>query len=56
MAAEAILTLIFPKECIHCEYSPACMGGAKCQSFAKTGNYRDADPACPKRRYIERVM
>lgn len=47
---------IIPKECTHCEFSAICMGGAKCQSFAKTGNYRDADPACPKRRYIERVM
>ena len=39
-----------PKECVSCEYFPLCMGGAKCQSFAKTGDYKDADPACPKRK------
>ena len=39
-----------PAECISCAYSSVCMGGAKCQSFAKTGDYTRADPACPKRR------
>lgn len=38
-----------PKECTCCEYSLLCMGGAKCQSFAQTGDYKNADPACPKR-------
>lgn len=39
-----------PRECSCCEYSLSCMGGAKCQSFAKTGDYTCADPACPKRK------
>lgn len=36
-----------PKECLSCEYSAICEGGAKCQSFAAYGDYLRADPACP---------
>lgn len=45
-----------PKECAYCEYSLSCIGGAKCQSFAKTGDYKCADPACPKRRNFEKSV
>lgn len=37
-----------PKECLSCEYSAYCKGGAKCQSFALTGDFTKADPGCPK--------
>lgn len=36
-----------PKECVRCEHGLSCMGGARCQSYAKTGDYKTADPACP---------
>lgn len=35
-----------PKECVACEYSTLCNGGAKCQSFAIYGSYDRKDPAC----------
>ncbi len=35
-----------PKECISCDYSCLCKGGAKCQSYALYGTYTKADPAC----------
>lgn len=35
-----------PEECIFCEYSCLCNGGAKCQSYALYGSYKKADPAC----------
>jgi radical SAM protein with 4Fe4S-binding SPASM domain len=36
-----------PKECAACEFSYLCKGGAKCQSYARFGNFHKADPACP---------
>lgn len=36
-----------PEECVSCEYSCLCNGGAKCQSYALYGTYKKADPACP---------
>ena len=38
---------IIPNECLACEYMFLCKGGAKCQSYAKYGTYKKADPACP---------
>lgn len=36
-----------PPECVRCPYAPACRGGARCQSYARLGSFRKADPACP---------
>ena len=36
-----------PGECLNCKYALLCAGGSKCQSYAKTGDYTHADPACP---------
>ncbi len=38
-----------PEECINCQFSLSCNGGAKCQSYAQNGNFDRADPACPFR-------
>lgn len=38
-----------PKECGDCRYRFLCQGGAKCQSYAKTGSFFSADPGCPFR-------
>ena len=35
-----------PKSCSDCKYAYLCSGGARCQSFALTGSYFKADPAC----------
>ncbi len=39
-----------PKECSECAYSFECRGGAKCQSYAVTGSFYRADPACPYKK------
>ena len=36
-----------PAECKNCLYSSVCLGGAKCQSYAKHGNFNHGDPGCP---------
>ncbi|MBR6515009.1 MAG: radical SAM protein [Clostridia bacterium] len=36
-----------PRECRGCEYAILCRGGARCQSYALTGDYKNADPGCP---------
>lgn len=36
-----------PKSCVGCKYNRICRGGAKCQAYAASGNFRQADPACP---------
>jgi len=35
-----------PLECRECEHQYLCGGGAKCQSYAATGSFLNADPAC----------
>ena len=35
-----------PKSCSGCKFAHLCSGGARCQSFALTGSYFKADPAC----------
>ncbi len=36
-----------PDECIACDYSMFCKGGAKCQSYAIYGDFTKPDPGCP---------
>ncbi len=35
-----------PKACGACEYKESCRGGARCQAYAKTGDWSKADPDC----------
>ena len=35
-----------PKECSYCIYNTLCRGGAKCQSYANSGDFCKADPGC----------
>lgn len=37
---------LIPEECAACPHSVFCGGGARCQSYATYGTYRQADPAC----------
>lgn len=41
---------IIPSECIGCLYNPVCMGGARCQSYAKYNDFYHADIGCPLRK------
>lgn len=41
-----------PAECNKCQYKHLCMGGAKCQSYALYGDYKYADPTCPKKSQV----
>jgi len=36
-----------PKNCSGCKYSYYCRGGAKCQTYAVSGNFHQSDPGCP---------
>lgn len=35
-----------PSGCQKCEYNTKCLGGARCMSYAMTGNYNVKDPSC----------
>lgn len=37
-----------PKNCGSCKYSYYCRGGARCQAYAVSGSFRQADPGCPQ--------
>jgi radical SAM protein with 4Fe4S-binding SPASM domain len=37
---------IIPTECNGCKYADACRGGARCQSYARYGDFSHADPSC----------
>ena len=36
----------FPDECITCPKAELCRGGAKCLTYALTGDYNHKDPNC----------
>lgn len=38
-----------PAACLNCPHSHSCRGGARCQSYAATGSFYRADPACPRK-------
>lgn len=42
-----------PKECEPCEEKFGCFGGARCQSYARFGDFDHADPACPMIRKMD---
>lgn len=44
---KALRNADIPKECSGCKYSFFCRGGARCQSYAVSGNFNRADPGCP---------
>jgi radical SAM protein with 4Fe4S-binding SPASM domain len=44
-----------PNACLACPYSHSCRGGARCQSYAITGSFYGADPACPMQNKGETI-
>lgn len=36
-----------PAACAACAHRHVCRGGAKCQSYARYGDFHRADPGCP---------
>lgn len=39
-------THIIPQGCKECQHREKCLGGAKCMSYALTGDYNAKDPSC----------
>lgn len=52
----ALRTAPTPMECLQCPQRDSCRGGARCQTYALTGEFTAADPGCPKASSLGEIL